>query len=149
MIRGGPHEEFLDEHVPEWESLGEDELGEVVSELAEDEEYPQVFEDTTGQDRAGGHSHEHANSPQDGNPDSRGHDHTHGTAGPKNDASHGRTPTDELPQGAEGLDDADLDGAPEDVLAEARELTRKRYESEEGEQEEGDAETDDEEPADE
>jgi hypothetical protein len=54
MLRGGDHERWLAEHVPDWEQLDVDGLGERVAELAEDEEYPQVFEDTTGDDRGHG-----------------------------------------------------------------------------------------------
>jgi hypothetical protein len=115
MIRGGDHEEFLDEHVPDWESLGEADLGEVVSEMADDEEYPQVFEDTTGHD----HAHDH-----------QGHAHGDESEGTQDGAGHDRVSPEDLPVGASRLDGADLDDAPADVLAEAQELTRKRREAE-------------------
>jgi len=98
LIRGGDHEGWLDAHVPEWESLGEAELGEVVSDLADSEEYPQVFEDTTGQEQEHGQ---------------RGHDHS-------------QTPAEDLPTGADSLAGVEVDDA-EDVLAEARELTEQRH----------------------
>jgi hypothetical protein len=128
MIRGGDHEEWLDENVPDWESLGETELGDVVSEMAEDEEYPQVFEDTTGPDHEHPHDHVHAHD----------NDHPQGHAQADGSDRAGHTPAEELPDGAGRLDGAELDGAPDDVLSEARELTRKRHEA----QSEGDEDND-------
>lgn len=95
MVRGGDHEEYLDEHVPDWAGLTEVELAEELSAVAERVEYPQVFEDTT----EGGHSH--------------GHQHNEG----------GRS--DSLPGGA-SVPDPSVDAETEEVLREARELTRKR-----------------------
>lgn len=58
LTRGGDHERWLDEQVPEWEQLGEEKLAEKLRELADETEYPQVFEDTTDQhDHDGGHDH--------------------------------------------------------------------------------------------
>jgi hypothetical protein len=56
LVRGGDHEAWLDDHVPDWESRDQDGLAGAVTDLAESAEYPQVFEDTTGDD----HRHEHA-----------------------------------------------------------------------------------------
>lgn len=110
LTRGGDHEEYLDEHVPDWEELGEDGLAEKVVEMAEDAEYPQLFEDTTQ------HEHEH------------GHDHTHEHGG--SDHEHGRASEtgspDELPFEAE-IPDTEGDAA--EIIQEAQELTRKRRES--------------------
>ena len=53
LVRGGDHEEWLDDHVPDWDAHDGESLGAVVAEYAEQEEYPQVFEDTTG-----GHDHD-------------------------------------------------------------------------------------------
>ena len=50
LTGGDDHEEWRDEHVPEWGDYGEDELAAEVVELAEETEFP--FE-------AGGHDHEH------------------------------------------------------------------------------------------
>ena len=49
MVRGGDHEAWLDEQVPDWERQDEESLAAVVTELAASAEYPQVFEDTTGE----------------------------------------------------------------------------------------------------
>ena len=105
LVRGGDHEEWLDDHVPEWGSMDEAELGARLAEEADDTEYPQVFEDTTDQ----GHDHaDHA----------AGHDHGHGMQG-VSDAM--------LSEAESALAEEDV-GTPEDVMAKARELTRKRRE---------------------
>ncbi|SDJ20110.1 hypothetical protein SAMN05216226_101104 [Halovenus aranensis] len=59
LVRGGDHEAWLDDHVPEWESMDEEGLAPEVADQADETEYPQVFEDTTEHHD---HSHE-ANSP--------------------------------------------------------------------------------------
>ena len=108
LVRGGDHEEWLDEHVPEWGSMDEATLGEELVELAADADYPQVFEDTTdqgqGHEHEGGHGHEHAGG--------------QGTQG-VSDAM--------LSQAESALAEEDIE-TPDDVMAEARELTRKRRE---------------------
>ncbi|MFB6311462.1 MAG: DUF5810 domain-containing protein [Salinirussus sp.] len=48
IARGGDHKDWLDERVPEWEELGTERLAARVATHAEQVEYPQVFEDTTG-----------------------------------------------------------------------------------------------------
>ena len=47
IARGGDHEAWLDEHVPEWGQLDDEGLADAVVELAEETDFPQVFEDTT------------------------------------------------------------------------------------------------------
>lgn len=49
IARGGDHEAWLDEQVPDWADLDKATLAEQVAQLAEATEYPQVFEDTTGE----------------------------------------------------------------------------------------------------
>ncbi|EMA10797.1 hypothetical protein SAMN05443574_1027 [Haloarcula vallismortis] len=94
MTGGDDHEAWLDERVPDWGQLGEDELSTEVVEYAEETEFPQMFEDTV--DRSGdGHSHEH------------GHDH--------GDLPQGA----DRHRGSNALSDHDSE-----VLAEARDLTR-------------------------
>jgi hypothetical protein len=44
MIRGGDHEAWLSEQVPKWETLGEEQLAAEIRDVAEEIEYPQVFE---------------------------------------------------------------------------------------------------------
>lgn len=99
MVRGGDHEAWLDETVPDWASHDDEGLADVVAELAESAEYPQVFDDTTGQSDA---------SDAD-------HDHTHGT--------------DTLPGGAQPASDPGLDDEAEEILSEAREMTRERHQN--------------------
>jgi len=109
LARGGDHEEWLDEHVPEWESMNEETLGDQIVDLADDTDYPQVFEDTTDQG-VGDHQHDHAD----------GHDHQHGRG--TQDISDAM-----LSEAESALADEDV-GTPDEVMAEARELTRKRRE---------------------
>ena len=109
ILGDADHETWLDEHVPEWDGMGESELAAVVTDDVEETEFPQVFEDTVGspedpedplEERSGalfdesGHGHDHPG----------GHDHTHGdhaadTSGP-------------------------VDAETEAILEEAREMTR-------------------------
>lgn len=103
MTRGGDHEEFLDEHVPEWQELGEDELAERLQGAADETEYPQVFEDTTG---GHDHDHDHTGSPQRG----------HGSG------------ADSIPFDTE-IPDAPSDDEAGEIIEEAMELTRKRQEN--------------------
>jgi len=46
MTSGGDHEAWLDEHVPDWDQLGESELAAEVTDHAEAAEFPQVFEES-------------------------------------------------------------------------------------------------------
>ncbi|MGB9930980.1 DUF5810 domain-containing protein [Haloarcula amylolytica] len=95
MTGGDDHEAWLDERVPDWGQLGEDELSTEVVEYADETEFPQVFEDTV--DRSGdGHSHDH--------------EHGHGHDLPQGADRH---------RGSNALSDHDSE-----VLAEARDLTR-------------------------
>ena len=48
------HEAWLDEHAPDWGQMGPDELAPIAVEAAEETEYEEVFEDTTGR-----HDHDH------------------------------------------------------------------------------------------
>ncbi|PSP95012.1 hypothetical protein BRC91_03125 [Halobacteriales archaeon QS_4_62_28] len=52
ITSSGDHEEWLDEHAPEWGQLGETELAENVAEYAEETEFPQVFEESGVEDHA-------------------------------------------------------------------------------------------------
>jgi hypothetical protein len=104
LARGGDHEDWLDEHVPEWDSMNEETLGEELVGMADDADYPQVFEDTTDQ----GHGHDHQ------------HDHDHGRG--TQDISDAM-----LSEAESALAEEDVE-TPDDVMAEARELTRKRRE---------------------
>jgi len=126
MLRGGDHEAWLDDCVDDWAALDPPELAERVVDHAEEAEFPQVFEDTTG-----GHDH-------DG--DQR-QDHQHG-------GGHQRGPTPNASDAVEnaapgGVADLDeFEGETDDVLAEARELTRRRRENA-GDDGSADGDTDD------
>lgn len=63
LIHSDEHEAWLDERVPEWDTLEEDELADALIETAAETEFPQVFEDTTT-DSAHGHEHDHERSGQ-------------------------------------------------------------------------------------
>ena len=129
MLGDEAHEEWLGEHAPGWESMGESDLAEVVREAAEETEFPQVFEDTAGglsesdedpQERSGalfeedhrhGHDHDHE----------YGHGHGHGDA----------------PGGHRG-GGPPLDEKAEAALQEAREMTRRMLEGDDADDEETD-----------
>ena len=99
LLRGGDHEVWLDEHVPDWGAMGESTLAPQVSDLAEPAEYPAVFEDTTDD----GHDHEHSS-----------HSHT------------GETARGDLPETADLSSGGPTNEETRAVLDRARELTRQR-----------------------
>jgi len=110
MLRGGDHEDWLDEHAPDWAGMDEAALAETVGPLAEETDFPQVFEDTTDH----GHSHDHGSE----------------RTGPS------FTDPSTLPGTAP---DGDLDEEARQALAEAREMTRTRRanQADDGEGEDG------------
>lgn len=57
MLGRDDHAAWLDDHAPDWEESGPEELAEQVVEAVPETEFPQVFEDTTP-DRRHGHDHE-------------------------------------------------------------------------------------------
>ncbi|MFC7073793.1 DUF5810 domain-containing protein [Halovenus rubra] len=104
LVRGGDHEDWLDEHVPDWESMDEESLAPEVTEIAEETEYPQVFEDTAAQ-----RDHTHENK----------HTHTQGSrSGVPDEMSLADLP-----------DEKDLSSEATDAIEQARELTEKRRQS--------------------
>lgn len=132
MLHDDGHGDWLDEHVPGWDEYGEAELAaelrDRADDLLEEREYPQVFEDTTGDDgetqgrddpteRSGalfddesGHGHDHGHQ--------HGHQHGHGgghdPSGVPSDVDTATVPGGEVP-----------DEEREAIMEEARELTRK------------------------
>lgn len=114
VLRGGEHEAWLDEHVEGWAEMGEADLGPLVAELAEETEYPQVFEDTTGSGgEATGHEH--------GTASDADRDGTHGERG---ELPPGAA---DLPDGFLATDEGDDEGhSADEILARARELTEQR-----------------------
>jgi len=121
MLGDADHEDWLDEHAPDWADTDPAELAARVTDHADEREFPQVFEDTTG-DR---HEHDHDDHGHGHNHDSHdGHGHSHDSRGHGIDqgvAPGGVADPAELFDG----DDGD-ESAPSDVLAEARELTQER-----------------------
>jgi hypothetical protein len=111
MVRGGEHEDWLGEHVPDWASRGEDGLAAAVTELADSAEYPQVFEDTTGN-----HDYERGNA--HGNEEAYDHGHAGDAMG-----------ADSLPVDVQAVDNVEMDKEAAEMLAEAREMTRERRSS--------------------
>jgi len=150
ILRDEAHADWLDEHVPAWNEYDEAELSSALAEHTDrldEREYPQVFEDTTGEDgsapgrddpaeRSGalfddGHDHDHG---QQGAHD-HGHQHSH-------DHQHGH---DHGPSGIpEGVETASVPGGELDdeereaIMEEAREMTR---ELREGDSDAGDPAT--------
>jgi len=110
IARGGDHETWLDEHVPEWGQMDDETLAAELVEVAEQTEYPQVFEDTAA-------TAHHANRPEN-------EEHTHHTP---------NSPAD-FPDGTARFTDGELDEDTDDVLERARELTRQRREDDESEE---------------
>lgn len=103
MLGDDDHEAWLEEHAPDWDQADADALAATVTDLAEETDYPQVFEDTVD-----GHDHDHERSGALFDDESR-------------PVERGR----ERAQDLSGLDDAD-----EEVLEEAREMTRQMRDGE-------------------
>lgn len=121
MLGREDHEAWLDEHAPGWNEEGERELAGRVADLAESADYPQVFEDTTGQldsEAAAEGDHERSGKLFEGEGHDHGADHLQG--GHAHD--HGRAD--------HGYAQADVPKDPETqaVLEEARELTEEMLE---------------------
>lgn len=105
------HETWLDEHAPDWDQLGPEELAPLVVEAVPETEFPQVFDDTTDP----GHNHQH------------GHGHEHGE-------DPAPTVEEYLAQdGQRGYGRGDRTAGAEDALAEAREMTAEMLADDDGE----------------
>jgi hypothetical protein len=114
MLRGGDHEAWLDDHVDDWEHLGEAELAARVTDNADETDYPQVFEDTT--DDA---SHDRPHAHDDGTHDGNGHAGGDHAVGGRAGGSHAPDP--------ETLSAPDVPADElREIIEEAREITRKR-----------------------
>jgi hypothetical protein len=107
MLRGGDHEAWLDEHVPDWGQQADEELAAQVTDHATEVEYPQLFEDTTDE-----HDHEHSDH------EHSDHEHSEDEYAHTPASGHVATALDEQTR----ADPQDT----RDVIAEARELTRRR-----------------------
>jgi hypothetical protein len=136
MLGREDHEAWLDDHAPGWSEEGEHELAERVADLADDAEYPQVFEDTTGQlDSEAAREGDHERSGKLFEHEGHGHEHDHLDCG----HTHGH--------GADtphGYQQADVPKDPEtqEILEEARELTQEML-AEDDDDPDADTNTDD------
>jgi hypothetical protein len=120
MLHGDDHETWLDEHVDDWASTNAETLGPRVASFAEEAEYDEVFEDTVHDDAGHGRGGSLFES--------------RGEAG-------GSAPVD--PGAAAERGGGDLDAETQEVLREARELTREMYSESGGrEADDGDADAD-------
>jgi hypothetical protein len=109
LIHSDEHEDWLDETVPGWSDLSEDELADAVTAQSERVEFPQMFEDTT---TGSEHQHDHERSGQL-------FDELAVTGG-----SRGR-------QQSVGDQPAALDAEAQSILNEARRMTEERLEDDE------------------
>ncbi|MFB6121535.1 MAG: DUF5810 domain-containing protein [Halobacteriaceae archaeon] len=65
VLRGGDHESWLDERIADWADRDPASLADDVTDYADEEEFPQIFEDTTD-DHDHGHPFEDAVAEQSG-----------------------------------------------------------------------------------
>ncbi|WP_136716726.1 DUF5810 domain-containing protein [Halorientalis salina] len=121
MLGNADHEAWLDEHAPDWQESDADALADTVSDLAEDAEFPQVFEDTVDRRETGGGAR---SSDATGDHD---HDHDHGRD-PASERS-GALFDDEPQFAADARDraerDRELDDQAERILQEAQQMTER------------------------
>lgn len=108
MLGDADHEAWLDEHAPDWAAADAEALASVVTEHADQQEFPQVFEDTTD------HDHDHDRDP----------DHERSGALFGDDAVAG-----EARERAE-RDRQALDDEAQEILEDAQELTRELLDAE-------------------
>jgi hypothetical protein len=127
MLGDEDHEAWLDEHAHGWADQGERELANRVVEHAEETEFPQVFEDTTGDDgdqrepadeRSGAlfeddGAHGHAHGPDHGHSHDSGHSPGH---------QHGHDLPTDIDPGQHAADPDDPET--QEILEDAREMTR-------------------------
>lgn len=119
LVRGGDHERWLGEQVPDWGGMDDETLADVVTEHADQTEYPQVFEDTTGE------------APESTSRDGAGGSRDSGPASGEVGPGHQHFPDEAAEYEAfgdvaAGLSDADSERRAREILEEARELTRRR-----------------------
>jgi len=110
MLGDDAHEDWLADHAPDWDESDADRLAPVVTAHAEEIEYPQVFEDTTGD-----HDHTHDDERSGALFDDEAADAGFTADAARERARQGRSP--------------DLDGEAADIMQEARELTERMREN--------------------
>jgi hypothetical protein len=122
MLGDEAHEDWLAEHAPDWDEHDADRLAATVTDHAEEVDFPQVFEDTTGHD----HDHDDERSGALFDDEAR--------TGDGFDAAAAR-------DRAREQKNPELEAEAEDIMAEARELTERMRDSDadeaEGEDEGG------------
>jgi hypothetical protein len=113
MLGDAGHEDWLAEHAPDWDEHDADRLAATVIDHAEEVEYPQVFEDTTGShdDHAGGHQHDHDRDPDHERSGALFEDEGFAADEARERATQSRNPR--------------LDAEAENIMQEARELTER------------------------
>ncbi|WP_135829290.1 DUF5810 domain-containing protein [Halorussus halobius] len=109
MLGDDDHEAWLDDHAPGWDEDGEDELADRVEEYAKEVGFPQVFDDTT-------HDHRHASD------EPRGGDLFEDELARANGRGRGSM--------AGGTGGGALDGEAQEILQEARDMTREMLDDE-------------------
>lgn len=134
MVRDEEHRDWLDEHAEGWRERSPAELGDVVAAEVESVDYDRaaveradlpadadrVMDDGDGRAR----DHDHTDGPGH----AHGHDHTDG-AGHDHDHAHRGPAAGVDPEAARERASADnLDEDVEEILEEARELTRQQFE---------------------
>ncbi|MFA9517493.1 DUF5810 domain-containing protein [Halopenitus sp. H-Gu1] len=122
MLHGDDHEEWLEEHAPEWSRREPAELAAEVTEYATTAEYQEVFEDTV-------HDHDRGRPDVEGVPD-RGHDRSHDH---DHDHGHGRD-VDATGTGGPGASAPDAETRA--AIEKARELARQTRTDADGKDEE-------------
>lgn len=134
MLGDDDHEAWLDDHAPGWDDDGEAELADRVEEYAAEVGFPQVFDDTTP-------DHDHASD------EPRGGDLFEDELARANGRGRGSMASGGGP-GAGGAGGDSLDAEAQEILQDAREMTREMLDDESGESDdsdrEGDGETSDE-----
>ncbi|MFC5134440.1 MULTISPECIES: DUF5810 domain-containing protein [Haloferacaceae] len=123
MLHGDDHEAWLDDHAPDWQTADPGELAEDVVDHADPAEYHEVFEDTTDRGRPNLDAGMGGGRGQGARGHSHGHDHAHDHGPGHGHDAHGDA-------AASGSDPTDPETAA--ALEEARELTRRMYEGEDG-----------------
>ncbi|MGA9402446.1 DUF5810 domain-containing protein [Haladaptatus sp.] len=103
------HESWLDEYAPGWNEDGPDELAPRITEYADEEEYPQVFEDTV-HDHGHDHGHGHGLEDELQQAGGYGRDATMGSDAQRIMAEARQMTEQMMNDESEGAEDDDADG---------------------------------------
>jgi hypothetical protein len=138
MLDDGDHAAWLDEHAPDWDEQGPDDLAPRVTEHAPETEYEEVFEDTVAHRATSSRTQSGDTVQRDGHT----HDDDRGGALFDNEGGNGPGRTDFDANAARqrgGV--ADLDEEAQGILSEARDMTQEML-GEDGDPEDGTGGTD-------